>query len=160
MISFFPDLNVWLALSDLGHTHSAQAWQWLELLPEDRKLIFSRYTHLGLLRLLTNSTIMGSQTLTLREAWAIYDCWLRDPRVDFYPEPRGLEAAFRQVTEPHAARTASKWVGDCWLLANAREIDATLVTFDSQLFEFARKQACPAVVPNQRQAEFLTAEVP
>jgi toxin-antitoxin system PIN domain toxin len=147
MISFFPDLNVWLALSDRGHTHSARAWQWLESLTSDHRLIFSRYTHIGLLRLLTNTTIMASETLTLRKAWQVYDCWLQDPRVSFYPEPRGIEAAFRQATEPHAARAASKWVGDCWLLAFAREIQSTLVTFDRQLFELAKKQACRAVIP-------------
>jgi uncharacterized protein len=148
MTLFFPDLNVWLALSDAGHDHNQRAWQWFESLPEDYRLIFSRYTHIGLLRLLTNATVMASQTLTLRKAWQVYDNWLADPRVALYPEPRGIDAAFRQMTEPHAARNASKWVGDCWLLAYAREIQATLVTFDRQLFEFARKQACQVVVPS------------
>jgi hypothetical protein len=52
MTSFFLDLNVWLALSFNGHTHSSAAWGWLKELPNDTALLFSRYTHLGLLRLL------------------------------------------------------------------------------------------------------------
>lgn len=148
MTSFFPDLNVWLALSVAGHAHNSVAWSWIESIADDRKLLFSRYTQIGLLRLLTNSAVMGDQTLTVHKAWQVYDDWLQDPRVDFYPEPRGVDAAFRQVTLPFASRQASKWMGDCWLLAFAREIRATLVTFDRQLFEFAAKQACPAVIPS------------
>ena len=82
MTLFFPDLNVWLALSDTGHTHSTGAWKWMKMLPDDAQLIFSRYTQVGLLRLLTNISIMGDQTLTLRKAWGVYDRWLEDPRVE------------------------------------------------------------------------------
>ena len=147
MTLFFPDLNVWLALSVAAHSHSVDAWNWIKLLPADRKLIFSRYTQIGLLRLLTNAAVMGDQTLTLRNAWAVYDRWLEDPRVEFYPEPRGIDAMFREATKPFAARQASKWVGDCWLLACAAELRATLVTFDRALYQFARKQGHPAVIP-------------
>ena len=65
MISFFPDLNVWLALSVSSHSHSSDAWSWLTASPQGSKLIFSRYTHIGLLRLLTNPSVMGEQTLTI-----------------------------------------------------------------------------------------------
>jgi uncharacterized protein len=147
MTLFFPDLNVRLALSDTGHIHSASAWKWLKMLPNDHRLIFSRYTQIGLLRLLTNASVMGDQTLTLRKAWAVYDRWLEDPRVEFYPEPRNLETEFRQTTEPFAARQASKAVGDCFLLAYAKALQATLVTFDRALHDVARKQGHSAVIP-------------
>lgn len=147
MTLFFPDLNVWLALSDNGHTHSADSWTWLNSLPSDRKLIFSRYTQIGLLRLLTNRSVMGNQVLSLRDAWSVYDRWLADSRVEFYPEPRNLDAAFRHATAPFAARPASNAIGDCFLLANAKEIHATLVTFDRALQNSARKQGQPAVIP-------------
>ena len=117
------------------------------MLPGDCKLIFSRYTQIGLLRLLTNASVMGDQTLTLRKAWNVYDRWLEDPRVEFYPEPRKLDAGFRQTTEPFGARQASKVVGDCFLLAYAKEIQATLVTFDRALHEFTHKQGHIAVTP-------------
>lgn len=147
MTLFFPDLNVWLALSDTEHIHSADAWKWLKMLPDGRKLVFSRYTQIGLLRLLTNASVMGDQTLTLRRAWGVYDRWLEDPRVEFYPEPRNLDMGFRQITEPFATRQASKAVGDCFLLAYAKELQATLVTFDKALYEFARKQSYASVIP-------------
>jgi len=117
-------------------------------LPVDARLVFSRYTQIGLLRLLTNSSVMGEQTLTLGEAWDLYDRWLEDPRVDFYPEPRGVDVSFRQATKPFAAQPATKAVGDCWLLAYSNGIDATLVTFDRALCKYSRKQGRPAVIPS------------
>jgi toxin-antitoxin system PIN domain toxin len=144
---FFPDLNVWLALSDLGHAQSSAVWNWLKALPTDRRLIFSRFTQIGLLRLLSNPAVMGDQTLALGEAWNVYGRWLEEKYVDFYPEPRNMEAAFRRTTEPFANQQASKWVGDCWLLAFAKEAGATLVTFDRGLHALARKQNCRAVIP-------------
>jgi toxin-antitoxin system PIN domain toxin len=147
MTLFFPDLNVWLALSDAGHSHSRETWNWIELLSPEARLIFSRYTQIGLLRLLTNSAVMGPQTLTLRKAWEVYQAWLADPRVEFYPEPRGLDDAFRQATAPLASRADSKWVGDCYLLAYARQTAAVLVTFDRALLNFARTQGFAAVRP-------------
>lgn len=147
MTSFFPDLNVWLALSVAGHVHSRQAWNWLSFLAGESKLIFSRYTHIGLLRLLTNQAAMGDQTLTLRKAWDIYDRWLRDPRVEFYPEPRGIDTEFRAITASFSGKAASKWIGDCYLLAYARQSNASLVTFDRALYIFAGKQGHPAVIP-------------
>ena len=40
-----------------------------------------------------------------------------------------------------------KAVGDCFLLAYARELQAALVTFDRTLHEFARKQGHATVIP-------------
>jgi hypothetical protein len=126
MTSFSPDLNVWLALSVPGHVHREDAWKWLRRQTRETTLIFSRFTQLGLLRLLTNQAAMGENTLTLGKAWAVYDRWLEDPRVELHPEPRDLEAGFREVTAPFAAAAASKAVGDCYLLAFAKYNDAAL----------------------------------
>jgi len=147
MTSYFPDLNVWVALSDGGHSHNAAAWEWINNLPPDDRLIFSRYTQIGLLRLLTNQAVMGDQTLTLSKAWAVYDRWLEDPRVEFCPEPRQVEESFRLSTQPFASKAASKWVGDCWLLAFAQATHSRLITFDQALCEFAHKQGHAAVRP-------------
>lgn len=149
MTSFFPDLNVWLALSVAGHRHSMEAWRWIELLSPQSRLYFARYTQVGLLRLLTNESVMGEHTLTLRKAWAVYDRWLDDPRVEFCPEPLGLDSGFRATTAPFSNRMASKWVGDCYLLAFARACDSVLVTFDRGLLELAAKQGSPAIAPGR-----------
>jgi hypothetical protein len=63
--------------------------------------------------------------MTLSKAWGVDDKWLEDPRVKFSPEPRNLDAAFRKMTEPFAGQPATKAVGDCFLLAYAKEVPAT-----------------------------------
>jgi predicted nucleic acid-binding protein len=90
---------------------------------------------------------MGEETLTVDRAWAVYEGWLDDPRVELHPEPRNVDTAFRQATAPFAGQRASKWIGDCYLLAFAKESGATLVTFDRALLGLARKQACAAILP-------------
>lgn len=147
MTLFFPDVNVWLASSHAANFHNGKAWAWLNVVDRENRLIFSRYTQLGLLRLLTNQSVMGEQTLSLREAWAVYDNWLEDSRVEFYPEPNGVEAGFREATAPFASKAASKWLGDCYLLAYAKQCHATLATFDKALYHLARRQHCRAVQP-------------
>jgi uncharacterized protein len=147
MTSYFLDLNVWLALSDAGNAHSPAAWQWVESLAGDARLIFSRYTQLGLLRLLTNRAVMATQTLTIGQAWKVYRQWLGDHKVEFHPEPPGLEEAFRRAMANFDDRPAFKWVGDCYLVAHAARSGAVLVTFDKPLAAFARKSGHAALVP-------------
>jgi toxin-antitoxin system PIN domain toxin len=147
MTSYFLDLNIWLALSDIENSHNGIAWAWVNGLNADDRLIFSRYTQVGLLRLLTNIAVMGDQVLTLGQAWAVYDQWHGDPRVEFCLEPPLVEERFRLSTEPFASQPASKWVGDCWLLAFAQATHTRLVTFDRALNEFANKQGHAAIRP-------------
>jgi toxin-antitoxin system PIN domain toxin len=147
MISFFPDLNVWVGLSVSEHIQHGDSWRRFKELPGDCTLLFSRYTQLGLLRLLTNTAVMGDYTHTVQSGWTVYDRWLRDPRIQLHPEPRGVDSAFRQITASFASETASKWIGDCYLLAFASEAGATLVTFDKALAGLARKRHCPAIIP-------------
>jgi predicted nucleic acid-binding protein len=90
---------------------------------------------------------MGDYAHTVQSGWDIYDRWLTDPRVQFHPEPQHLDTAFRQATQPFAGQRASKWIGDCYLLAFAKESRATLVTFDKALLNLARKQDCAAILP-------------
>ncbi|HZO57503.1 MAG TPA: TA system VapC family ribonuclease toxin [Bryobacteraceae bacterium] len=145
MTLFFPDVNVWLALSVVGHTHGGEAWSWLQSLPDSTKIAFCRYTQLGLLRLLTNPSVMGDKLLNVREAWDVYDRWIKDPTVVFLPEPRTLEAPFREATTGLTAQNSSNWIGDCYLVAYAKECGATLVTFDKAMLSLASKRGCRAV---------------
>ncbi|MDX2150650.1 MAG: TA system VapC family ribonuclease toxin [Bryobacteraceae bacterium] len=147
MTSFFPDLNVWLALTVEGHARSEQAWRWTGALPTGARLLFSRYTQLGLLRLLTNKAVMGSYTLTLNKAWRVYDRWLADTRVEFRREPRNLEDTFREVTRPFSGQSAPQAFGDSYLLAFAASANATLVTFDGALHALAVRQGRLSLIP-------------
>ena len=117
MSKFFSDLNVWLALLVAEHQYSAEAWNWLRGLPGPT-LILCRYTQIGLLRLLTIPA---------------------DPRVEYHPEPWGVDAVFRTATSPFAGKSVPKLVGDCYLLAHAEGCHATLVNLDGGLLALAAR---------------------
>ncbi len=148
MTSCFPDVNVWLALSVPDHLHGKEAWDWLRALPSaGTTLIFARHTQIGLLRLLTSRAVMGERTLNLRQAWEVYDRWLDDPRVQFHPEPRDLDTAFREIAAPFRSQSPTKAVADCYLLAFAKRSTTALVTFDQALRVLAEKNRCACIVP-------------
>jgi toxin-antitoxin system PIN domain toxin len=132
-------VNVWLALTFPYHVHHAEAKRWLDSVATDSRITFSRYTQLGLLRLLTTTTVMGADTVTLREAWDAFDFWLEDPRIELRPEPPSIDGALRQATAPHLIQPASTAVGDSCLLAFAKQSDAALPSLISR----ARTAATP-----------------
>ena len=140
MISYFPDLNVWLALADSRNAHRKQTWNWFRGLPPDASIHFCRYTQIGLLRHLSNEAVMGSEMLTIQQAWKAYDGWTADARIALHQEPGGLDLLFRDMTMAFARQRATKMVGDCYLLAYAGACGSTLVTFDKGLLELARKR--------------------
>lgn len=129
--SFFPDINVWVALTYEGHIHHSNAAEWFETLSPDATFAFCRFTQLGLLRLLTAKAVMGDEAMTQPHAWAAYDRWLQDPRVDFVHEPAEIEARFRALTRRR--QPATKDWADSYLAAFAIVGQLTLVTFDQGL---------------------------
>ena len=90
---------------------------------------------------------MGADCLTVGEAWAIYDRWLGDPRVELRGEAvEVVDDLFRRGTEPFAKLVSPKALGDCYLLAVARASDATLVTLDGGFTEMGRRLKVELVV--------------
>ena len=124
----FPDINVWLALTYQRHVHHVIARDWFDAIGPDSRLFFCRFTQLGLLRLLSAQAVMGDELMNQREAWAAYDLWLQDDRVDFLDEPPGLESHFRTMTRLRHA--APKDWADSYLAAFAGASRLTMVTFD------------------------------
>ena len=129
--SLFPDINVWVALTYEGHTHHASAAEWFEALRPDATFAFCRFTQLGLLRLLTAEAVMSDEVMTQPQAWAAYDRWLEDPRVEFADEPPEIERHFRALTRRR--QPATKDWADSYLAAFATVGQLTLVTFDRGL---------------------------
>lgn len=84
---------------------------------------------------------MGDDCLTVRKAWAVYDQWLSDPKVEIRAEAPEIEDLFRQATLPFAKLSAPKVLGDCYLLAVARALQAKLVTLDRAFLNPARLAA-------------------
>jgi toxin-antitoxin system PIN domain toxin len=122
----FPDVNVWFALAVADHPHHAPALAWWN---EESSLAgFSRFTQLGLLRLLTTAAAMGGQPLTNDAAWRVYDGFLSDSRVRLFPELPALEDLFRSYSDLRQA-APKLWI-DAYLAAHAEANEAVLVTFD------------------------------
>ena len=129
--SLFPDINVWVALTYEGHAHHAKAAEWFAMLSRDATFVFCRFTQLGLLRLLTAEAVMSDEVMTQPQAWAAYDRWLKDPRVELVEESAEIETRFRALTRLRQPATRD-WA-DSYLAAFAAVGQLTLVTFDRGL---------------------------
>jgi len=137
MKSYFPDINVWVALAYGGHQHHAIAISWLNQV--NSAVGFSRFTQLGFLRFMTHPVVMQTEVKTQLEAWKAYDLFISDSRVVFYPESdmERVEELFRKLTAmPQFA--PQQW-SDAYLAAFAKAEDLTLVTFDRALSTLAGK---------------------
>ena len=122
-----PDINVWLALTFEAHRHHVPARAWFDSLDEG-SCAFCRVTQLGFLRLATNPTIFGPETLTLADAWDCYDQYAEDPRIEFVLEPLGLEHLLRRFTS--GSEYSPKVWTDAYLAAFSVGGGARLVSFD------------------------------
>lgn len=73
-------------------------------------------------------------------AWQAYDRWLDDHRVEFLPEPAGIELPFRALCQ--LQRPAPKAWSDAYLAAFALVSGLVLVTFDQTLGHKAGRAVC------------------
>lgn len=129
MTSYFPDVNVWLAVAVSGHVHHRRAAAWYrEVNPEH--VFFSRLTQLGLLRLLTTQAVMGPDVLTQRHAWNIYDQLIANGN-RLAHEPAEVDEAMRLLTW-HTRPSPKLWA-DAYLAAFAKQYGSRLITFDKAL---------------------------
>jgi len=124
---FFPDVNVWVALVVAEHSHAGRARLWAERAKAD-EFAFSRITQMGLLRLLTNSHVMGADVLRARDAWKVFDRLTNKRNIFLAAEPPGLDSAWREFT-PSLQSGGNFWT-DAYLAAFAKVTGYTLVTFD------------------------------
>lgn len=126
---YLPDVNVWIALAVGEHTHCAAARAWLDTV--DERVVFCRITQMGLLRLLTNPSVMRADTLSLSRAWRMFDAFMTDSRISRVEEPEGLERHWRASAIQQV--DGSSWWTDTYLAAFAASAGFILVTFDKQL---------------------------
>ena len=130
---YLPDVNLWLALSFEAHVHHPRALRWFHRAAPD-SCAFCRQSQSGFLRLATNPAVFGSETVSLPRAWSLYDELLSDERVQYAPEPPGLEAVWRRYTERHP--WSHRVWSDAYLAAFAAAAGLTLVSFDRGLGKF------------------------
>lgn len=129
-----PDINVWLALTFDSHVHHPAAKSWFDGLSNDTHCYFCRLTQIGFLRLATNKSVFGKETLTLLEAWQAYDQYVSDPRIALVNEPAGCEFEWRNYTQ---GRSFSPQVwNDAYLAGFAKNGGLEIVTFDKGFAKF------------------------
>src|SRR5258707_10774386 len=135
---FLPDANVWVLLVSSRHTHNQAAAHWFDGIGNEQA-VFCRVTQMALLRLLTNSRVMGIDAIKPLEAWSAYQMLMRDPRVHFSMEPPGLERAWLELTRRRQV-AQSGWT-DTYLQAFAEVKELSVVTFDKGFRQFAHPEA-------------------
>jgi len=132
------DSNVWLALALSKHSRHVAAREWLETVDESASVFFCRATQQSLLRLLTNTTVLGAygnSPLTNREAWSAYEAFLADDRIAFRAdEPVGLELSWKEFAVRGTA-SPKLWM-DAYLAAFALAGGYSMVTTDAAFRQF------------------------
>lgn len=128
-MAYLCDINVLLALCVGQHQHHALTHHWVNERDNVESLIVCRVTQLGLLRLLNNPTVMGSQVCSGKAAWHIYDMLLGDERFVYRSEPAGLDAALRRISGPF--RFSPKAWQDAYLAAFAAASGLVIASLDS-----------------------------
>ncbi|NKY50309.1 TA system VapC family ribonuclease toxin [Nocardia vermiculata] len=123
------DVGVWLAAVWGKHQHHEVAATWIDEHPGN--LLFCRVTQTGLLRLLSNPSVMGSDVVTRSGAWRVFDQLLEDERISWVDEPMELEGVFRAVSA-REDNSHKLWTDD-YLAAFAQTASVELATLDRKL---------------------------
>ena len=123
------DVGVWLAAAWGRHVHHPSVAAWFE--QQSQSLVLCRVTQMSLLRLLSNSAVMGSDVVARSAAWNVVDEFRADSRVVWADEPLHLEPVWRALS----ARDDSShklWTDD-YLAAFAQAGGLVLATLDGDL---------------------------
>ncbi len=131
------DVNVFLALLVVQHEFHASARRWFEGLGAGEAGV-CRLVQLGVVRLLATPAVMGKYAMSCAAAWDVVEQLAEDERVDFAPEPQGLESQLRDFLRN--AAPAGKLVTDAYLAAFAVTSSWPVVTLDRGFRKFANLQ--------------------
>jgi toxin-antitoxin system PIN domain toxin len=132
--SYLPDVNVWLALTSRRHVHAPVCSAWLNSI-DSGAVGFCRVSQMGLLRLLTNASVMGGDVLSSLDSWRAYRTLMTDERIQFVPEPFALEPEWLKLTSQD--KPAPKLWTDAYLAAFARAGGMQFVTLDRAVLSIA-----------------------
>ena len=133
------DINVWLALADENHVHHVRARHYWEA-EASEQLAFTRVTALGLLRLLTNKTVMAGNPFTVAEAWSAYQAFRQLPEIVWLDDRNDLVAQVDAILAEFVELrgfTALHWT-DGYLAALAQANQCRLVSFDNDFRRYRR----------------------
>ncbi len=126
-MKYLADVNFWLALAFDCHAGHVVAKSWFDTHAIDG-VCFCRLTQQAFLRLASNPKVMKDDSVSLVQAWQLYDLILQDSRIAFIHEPANVEKQWRSYTQL-ASHSTNVW-SDAWLAAFARAASLEIVTFD------------------------------
>lgn len=134
--AILADVNVWLATTVARHPHHRAAIKWWaeKVLPSSSTVAFCRVTQLGLLRLLTDKSVMGRQRQTISEAWTHYDRFAAQTLITYVDEPPGLTERLRELGR--YGRSSKNFWTDAYLAGFAQSCGFRLATFDRGFKKF------------------------
>jgi predicted nucleic acid-binding protein len=89
------DVNVWLALLLEDHIHRPSARFWWDA--TDSTIAFTRFTALGVRRVLTTAGAMNGKPLSMDAAWRAYDRLFEDDRVGVGSGTSGSRNALSRI---------------------------------------------------------------
>ena len=83
---------------------------------------------MAFLRLLTNPAVTGTDALSRRQAWEVFEKLIADPRIRFIGEPQGLETLWVAFSK-RDDKSHLLWTDD-YVAAFVQAAEAELVTLD------------------------------
>ncbi len=127
------DINALLPILIRTHAHQEPAMAWWDRQPAGR-VGLCRFVQLGIVRLLANPRVMGPKAATARVAWELTVELLADERLEFWPEPPGLEQHYTGLLRYSAPKPGL--VSDAYLAAFALSRKAAVASFDRGFRQF------------------------
>ena len=130
------DANVLLPLLTEGHAHRVPATAWWDTC-DDGDVGLCLPVRMALLRLLTNSRVMGSSILRPDQAWDVLDQLIDDPRIVVIDQAPQTHAQHWRANVEKRETCPDLWA-DAWLAALAQATDSEMTTFDRDFRSFPR----------------------
>jgi uncharacterized protein len=145
-----PDVNVWLALAQPKHPHHELAknyWQTTsarfaqeaseqagELI--ESKIHFCRTTMLGLVRVLSQTSKLYGQAMSLKESFSLYQRYMLLPEIGFVTESADRLDATLSALHQAWPQMPTRLSTDVYLVALASVFQLRIVTFDHDFKRF------------------------
>ena len=133
MTSDLLDINLWLALEVSTDVHHGLAKAWFRTRGQTTCAL-CRVTQMGLLRHLTNKTVMGANVLSIVQAWAAMTRTRSRGDVEWRDEPAGLDAKWEALSQ--LGGSTGNWWTDAYLAAFAIKHSIRFVTLDAGFRRF------------------------
>ena len=133
---YIVDANVFLPLLTDGHGMRVPALRWWDSCA-DGDAGLSLPVRMALLRLLSNSRVMGTSTLHPERAWEVVGELIADPRVIVIEQPPQSHARYWLASVVGRLPAPDLWT-DTWLAALAQATDAEMTTFDRGFLAFKK----------------------